>query len=276
VHHKVRTYKEYHSVCPSSELGLPPTPHPQASVPPPPCFWGEGHSLARKGLGESQFRRGAYTVVLFICTYFVGCTLCVAKLKITGSLSESDPYRGENDSVRHSHWRSNQRKNKRKNVIKGTVKWKQTWVETGLSRFIFLLHFISRIFLSNNIKYFVEEIYRKRPTFFSVVAFSAPYPLPPILASRIGSIPPTQRTERLFIDALILSSAYFFDILTPHDALKKILTNFSTMANFINPTDWDSVKMYGRSKNVCSSRDGVHLGPKKETCRQDILSQWID
>ncbi len=66
--HKVRTYKEYHSVCPSSELGLPPTPHPQASVPPPTCFWGGGeHSLARKGLGESQFRRGAYTVVLFIC-----------------------------------------------------------------------------------------------------------------------------------------------------------------------------------------------------------------
>jgi hypothetical protein len=24
--HKVRTYKEYHSVCPSSELGLPPNP----------------------------------------------------------------------------------------------------------------------------------------------------------------------------------------------------------------------------------------------------------
>ncbi len=70
--HKVRTYKEYHSVRPSSELGLLPTPHPQASVPPPPCFWGGGeHSLARKGLGESQFRRGAYTVVLFICTYFV-------------------------------------------------------------------------------------------------------------------------------------------------------------------------------------------------------------
>ncbi len=68
--HKVRTYKEYHSVCPSSELGLPPTPQPQASVPP-----GGEHSLARKGLGESQFRRGAYTVVLFICTYFVHCPL---------------------------------------------------------------------------------------------------------------------------------------------------------------------------------------------------------
>ncbi len=28
----------------SLELGLPPTPHPQASVPPPPCFWGEGNT----------------------------------------------------------------------------------------------------------------------------------------------------------------------------------------------------------------------------------------
>ncbi len=28
VQHKVRTYKEYHSVCPSSELGLPPNPPP--------------------------------------------------------------------------------------------------------------------------------------------------------------------------------------------------------------------------------------------------------
>jgi hypothetical protein len=46
--HKVRTYKEYHSVCPSSELGLPQTPHPQASVPPPPCFWGEGNTRWRE------------------------------------------------------------------------------------------------------------------------------------------------------------------------------------------------------------------------------------
>ncbi len=58
--------------APRRNWGSPPTPHPQASVLPPPCFWGGGHSLARKGLGESQFRRGAYTVVLFICTYFVG------------------------------------------------------------------------------------------------------------------------------------------------------------------------------------------------------------
>jgi hypothetical protein len=51
--HKVCTYKEYHSVCPSSELGLPPTPHPQASVPPPPCFWGEGNTRWRERGWES-------------------------------------------------------------------------------------------------------------------------------------------------------------------------------------------------------------------------------
>jgi hypothetical protein len=52
-HHKVRTYKEYHSVCPSSELGLPPTPHRQASVPPPPCFWGEENTRWRERGWES-------------------------------------------------------------------------------------------------------------------------------------------------------------------------------------------------------------------------------
>ncbi len=51
--HKVRTYKEYHSVCPSSELGLPPTPHPQASVAPPPCFWGKGNTRWRERGWES-------------------------------------------------------------------------------------------------------------------------------------------------------------------------------------------------------------------------------
>ncbi len=42
----------------SSELGLP---HPQASVPsptPPSVLGGGAHSLAREGLGESQFRGG--------------------------------------------------------------------------------------------------------------------------------------------------------------------------------------------------------------------------
>ncbi len=37
----------------------PPTPHLQASVPPPPPVLGGGaHSLAREGLGKSQFRGG--------------------------------------------------------------------------------------------------------------------------------------------------------------------------------------------------------------------------
>jgi hypothetical protein len=49
-----------------------PTPFSPASVPLPPETGGRGHtSLRVGGWGESQFRRGAYTVVLFTCTYFV-------------------------------------------------------------------------------------------------------------------------------------------------------------------------------------------------------------
>jgi hypothetical protein len=29
-------------------------------------------------------------------------------------------------------------------------------------------------------------------------------------------------------------------------------------------------------KRLSSSHDGVHLGPEKDTCRQDSLSYWID
>jgi hypothetical protein len=40
-------------------IGTPPTPNPQVSVPPPlPVLGGGAHSLAREGLGKSQFRRG--------------------------------------------------------------------------------------------------------------------------------------------------------------------------------------------------------------------------
>ena len=60
--HKVLIYKEHHSVCPSLELGLPPTPLPQASVlsPPDQRVGGGGHTRLRaaaKGAVESQFRR---------------------------------------------------------------------------------------------------------------------------------------------------------------------------------------------------------------------------
>ncbi len=73
--HKVRTYKEYHSVCPSSELGLSQPLSRQRVFPSPPETGGREHtSLRVGGWGESQFRRGAYTVVLFICTYFVVAT----------------------------------------------------------------------------------------------------------------------------------------------------------------------------------------------------------
>jgi hypothetical protein len=60
--HKVRTYKEYHSVWPSSELGLPPTPHPQASVPPPPCFWGEGNTRWQERGWESPNSNEGHTL----------------------------------------------------------------------------------------------------------------------------------------------------------------------------------------------------------------------
>jgi hypothetical protein len=58
--HKVRTYKEYHSVAPRRNWDSPPTPHPQASVPLPPVSGGRGTLAGEKGVGgESQFRRGA-------------------------------------------------------------------------------------------------------------------------------------------------------------------------------------------------------------------------
>ncbi len=53
-------------------IGTLPTPFSPASVPLPPETGWWGHtSQGVGGWGESQVRRGAYTVVLFICTYFV-------------------------------------------------------------------------------------------------------------------------------------------------------------------------------------------------------------
>ncbi len=57
----------------SSELGLPPPLTRRRVCPPPPPVPGEGaHSLAREGLGESQFwRRDLHCGTLYIHTYFV-------------------------------------------------------------------------------------------------------------------------------------------------------------------------------------------------------------
>ncbi len=53
-------------------IGIPPTPHPQASVTPPPVLGGVAHSLVREGVGESQFQRGDFLCgTLNICMYFV-------------------------------------------------------------------------------------------------------------------------------------------------------------------------------------------------------------
>jgi hypothetical protein len=59
IYHKVLSYIEHHSVCPLVGIGTPPTPLPQARVPPPPADQrvGGAHSPAAKEVGESQFRR---------------------------------------------------------------------------------------------------------------------------------------------------------------------------------------------------------------------------
>ncbi len=54
--------------APRRNWDSPQPPTRRLVCPLPPVSGGRG-TLA--GLGESQFRRGAYTVVLFICTYFV-------------------------------------------------------------------------------------------------------------------------------------------------------------------------------------------------------------
>ncbi len=46
------------SFSPVFGIGTPPTPHPQASVPPPPRFCGEGHTRWRERGWESPIRRG--------------------------------------------------------------------------------------------------------------------------------------------------------------------------------------------------------------------------
>ncbi len=59
------------SFSPDGGIGTPPTPHPQATVPPPPPLVSgrEAHSLAREGMGESQFRRWDIQCgTLYICT----------------------------------------------------------------------------------------------------------------------------------------------------------------------------------------------------------------
>ncbi len=48
------------------DLGLPPTPHPQASVPPPPCFWGEGNTRWRERGWESPNSDDCGTLYMYV------------------------------------------------------------------------------------------------------------------------------------------------------------------------------------------------------------------
>ncbi len=96
-HHKVRTYKEYHSVCPSSELGLSqplssqrvfPSPQKQGGGGTLACGWGvggspnsdEGHtlwySLYVRTLWKTpkQIRSRNYILrgIFFVCALCIG------------------------------------------------------------------------------------------------------------------------------------------------------------------------------------------------------------
>ncbi len=60
------------SFSPVVGIGTPPTPHPQASVPPPLLVPGEGYTRWReRGRESPSSDEGTHTVVLFIYTYFV-------------------------------------------------------------------------------------------------------------------------------------------------------------------------------------------------------------
>jgi hypothetical protein len=53
-----------------------PTPSPAGECVPPPFGPGGGaHSLTGEGVGGSQFRRGTYTVILYVYMYFVTNTV---------------------------------------------------------------------------------------------------------------------------------------------------------------------------------------------------------
>jgi hypothetical protein len=102
--------------------------------------------------------------------------------------------------------------------FKETVSWPTLYSKCGekLVWRIFFLHFISRIFIDyRNIKYFVDGIYRKRPTFFSCRLFRLIPPSPPLPRASIGC-----PTEYIFYckrrAILFLSSS---KILTPHPPL---------------------------------------------------------
>ncbi len=62
------------SFSPVVGIGTPPTPQPQASVPPPLWFRGGGTLAGERGGGrvpKKNSEEGTYTVVLFIYMYFV-------------------------------------------------------------------------------------------------------------------------------------------------------------------------------------------------------------
>ncbi len=71
--HKVRIYKEYHSICPLVRIGTLPTPLSPASVPLPKNRGEGARTPAGEGLRESQFRRLEKSLAL--------CLLCAPNVQ---------------------------------------------------------------------------------------------------------------------------------------------------------------------------------------------------
>jgi hypothetical protein len=83
-------------------IGTPPTLHPHASG---------AHSLARKGLGESQFQEGTYTVVLFKCTHFVVSGLGSDRNRRWGQMNSSSASLASSEqSEKPEDWTADDRK----------------------------------------------------------------------------------------------------------------------------------------------------------------------
>jgi hypothetical protein len=109
---------------------------------------------------------------------------------------------------------------------------------------IFFLLFLSRFFLLNNIKYFVEGIYLKRPTLFNFSTFSVPYPPTPASQHRLLSTSYTENRKTLYFCIHPLMRDNFCDFLTPTDAAKENPKKFWPLKNITNPTGWEGVKNY--------------------------------
>ncbi len=69
-------------------IGTPPTPLPQASVPPPRTNGGGAHSPAAKGFGKSQFRRLEISLALCLLCALEYVHICMVKVVLSNCIAK--------------------------------------------------------------------------------------------------------------------------------------------------------------------------------------------